>query len=300
MRSLTHETTDQISIEDIFSECEKISQRISQDVSIDETTKEQLLSYLNQLTEFELGRFFIKNQGALSGHWTYYIILGFTKSKTLHPLERQIIETIPSVLATRQRYHIFQSLLEKSIKSNTITCSIPCGVMADLLTLELPDTVENARFVGIDLDQVSLDLAQDLALSKGKAHRCNFFQENAWDLGRNHSNEFDLITTNGLNIYEADDDKVTDLYKALRCALKPGGKVIGSALSLPSEWHMSKIDVDALSLQKAIFIQILQATWSHFRSVGLTTHQLNLAGFTDVEIHWDDAHMFYTFEAFGV
>ena len=297
MKSLTHETSDKIALEDIFFECQNISQRLSQDRSIDELTKERLLTYLNQLKDFELGRFFIKNQGALSGYWTYYIILGFTEVPSLHPLEEAIITTAPSVLATRQRFHIFQSLLQKNIQSNTVTCSVPCGVMADLLTLDLPETVENIRFVGIDLDQVSLDLARDMAASKGKSQSCHFFRENAWDLASNHPAAFDLITTNGLNIYEADDDKVTALYRVLRTALKPGGKLIGSALSLPQEWAVSKINADALNLQRAIFIQILQATWSHFRSADQTTRQLNTAGFDAVEIHWDDAHLFYSFEA---
>lgn len=74
MKSLTHETPDKIALEDIFSECQIISERLSQDESIDESAKERLLAYLKQLTEFELGRFFIKNQGALSGHWTYFIL----------------------------------------------------------------------------------------------------------------------------------------------------------------------------------------------------------------------------------
>ncbi len=297
MKSLTHETTDIISLKDIFSECQNISQRLFEDESIDEPTKGKLLTYLNQLTKFELGRFFIKNHGALSGHWTYYIILGFTKAPSLHPLEEAIITTAPSVLATRQRFHIFQSLLQKNIQSNTVTCSVPCGVMADLLTLDLPEAVENVRFIGIDLDKASLDLARDMAINTGKMQYCQFFKENAWELGANHPAEFDLITTNGLNIYEADDNKVTDLYKALRAALKPNGKLIGSALSIPQEWDMSKIDTNALDLQRAIFIQILQATWSHFRSTSQTTQQLNTAGFDTVEIHWDDAHMFYSFEA---
>lgn len=169
--------------------------------------------------------------------------------------------------------------------------------MSDLLMLDLPETVENVHFIGIDLDQVSLDLAQDLAKAEGKRQSCQFFRENAWDLALNHSAEFDVITTNGLNIYEADDSKVADLYQAFCTALKPGGKLIGSALSRPQEWDMSKINVDALSLQRAIFVQILQATWSHFRSVDQTIQQLTGAGFESVEIHWDDARIFYSFEA---
>lgn len=284
-------------LKDIFREYQKISQRLSQDEHIDEPTKAQLSTYLTQLTEFELGRFLIKNQGALSGYWTYYIILGFTESPHLHPLEKTLITNAPVVLATRQRFHIFQSLLQKNIQSNTIICSVPCGVMADLLTLDLPKTVNNVRFIGIDLDQTSLDLAQSMAKTKDKNHLCQFFKENAWDLTLNHPKEFDVITTNGLNIYEANDNKVIDLYKAFYAALKPGGKLIGSALSDLKEWDMSKINVDTLQLQRAIFIQILQASWSHLRSVDQTKQQLKQAGFESVEIHWDDAHMFYSFEA---
>lgn len=297
MKSLTHETPDKIALEDIFSECQNISQRLSQDGSIDEPTKARLLNYLDQLKAFELGRFFIKNQGALSGYWTDYVILGYTEASSLHPLEQAIITTAPSILATRQRFHIFQSLLQKNIQSNAVVCSVPCGVMADLLTLDLPETVENVSFIGIDLDQTSLNLAQDMAKAKGKNQFCQFFIENAWDLALNHPAEFDLITTNGLNIYEADDDKVTDLYRAFCAALKPDGILIGSALSKADEWDMSKIDVDALNLQRAIFMQILQATWSHFRSVEQTIRQLQCAGFGAVEIYKDDANLFYSFKA---
>lgn len=84
MNSLTHDTPDKIALEDIFSECQNISLRLSQDERIDEPTKERLLTYLEQLKEFELGRFLIKNQGALSGYWTYYIILDYKKSPSLH------------------------------------------------------------------------------------------------------------------------------------------------------------------------------------------------------------------------
>jgi hypothetical protein len=156
------------------------------------------------------------------------------------------------------------------------------------------------RYIGIDLDQASFDLAQDMAKSKGKSQSCLFFKENAWELASNHLAEFDVITTNGLNIYEADNNKVTDLYREFCTALKFGGKLIGSALSLTQEWDMSKINKEDLNLEPAIFIQILQATWSHFRSVEQTTKQLNTAGFDFVEIHWDDAHMFYSFEAIQV
>ena len=60
---------------------------------------------------------------------------------------------------------------------------------------------------------------------------------------------------------------------------------------------MSKINRDALQLQRAIFLQILQATWSHFRPSAQTVSQLQTAGFDSVEIVWDKAKLFYTFLA---
>ena len=66
-----------------------------------------------------------------------------------------------------------------------------------------------------------------------------------------------------------------------------------------NEEARSKIDKDHLALQKDIFLTILQATWSNFRTSEQTIDQLIEAGFKeeDIEIHWDDAKMFYTFSA---
>ena len=60
---------------------------------------------------------------------------------------------------------------------------------------------------------------------------------------------------------------------------------------------MSKINIDELQFQRAIFLQILQATWSHFRLSAQTISQLKTAGFDSVEIFWDEAKLFYTFLA---
>lgn len=46
-----------------------------------------------------------------------------------------------------------------------------------------------------------------------------------------------------------------------------------------------------------LFVDILQATWSHFRSTETTIHQLEKAGFSDIEIHWDTAKIYYSFTA---
>lgn len=44
---------------------------------------------------------------------------------------------------------------------------------------------------------------------------------------------FHLIASNGLNIYEPEDDRVIQLYRGFHDALKPGGVLITSALTPP-------------------------------------------------------------------
>ena len=154
LHSLTHHNNDLVSKTDVIAECNKISQRLLTAFSSDET--ERLISLVWQLSEFELGRFLIKNQGALSGCWTYYIILGFTESKDLHPLEKMILTTAPTILATRERFHIFQSLLQQHIRSHATVCSIPCGMMADLLTLDIPEDVIVRRQLSLPVTRMLL------------------------------------------------------------------------------------------------------------------------------------------------
>jgi len=299
--SLTHTGSDKLSKDDILDKFNSISDRISKEFHSDQEKAAKLLLLLDELIDFELGRFFIKHDGALSGYWTYYIILGFNNTKVTNKLESFLLNKSPGVLATQERFHIFQELLHKNIKQNSVVCSIPCGVMADLLTLDLPEEISDVRFVGIDLDTAAFDLAKDFAKQKGILHQCEFFQKDAWELG--DENEYDIITSNGLNLYEKDDDRVTPLYRVFHKALKPGGKFIGSHLSCPptsgdkSEWDLSKIDMEALEVQKSLFMNILQATWANYRPSSQTKAQLEEANFEDIQFYWDKARMFYTFEA---
>lgn len=298
--SLTHQGEDFVSMSDIQEQLDAIKKRLQENSP---SQKNQvLLKILEQLSEFEFGRFLIKNSGAVSGYWTHYAIQGFKESLISSPLEDFILNKAPIVLATRERFKIFQSLLKENIKSHNIICSIPCGLMQDLQTLELSDEVMDVIFVGIDLDQNVLDQAKVLAEKNRVKYRCDFFQRDAWNL-KEFKNQFDIVTSNGLNLYEKDNDRVVELYKSFYETLRPGGKFIGSGLSCPpvmpekSEWDIAKINLKDLMLQKNIFSDILQSTWNHFRSSSESIAQLEKAGFTDIQIYWDTAKIFYTFEA---
>src|SRR5438105_15833464 len=143
---------DKLSKEQINSEIIAIKTRLSTQFEIEPQKLQNFLQILEDLSEFEFGRYLIKNQGALSSYWTWYVISGFRQYEITSPLEKFILEKSPAILATRERFGIFQKLLKKYITSNDVVCSIPCGTMADLLTLDLPETIQDIKFVGIDID----------------------------------------------------------------------------------------------------------------------------------------------------
>lgn len=298
--SLTHHSPDKLSKADISVEFQLIKNRLENEFKDNPAKKTELLQLLDALSEFALGRFLIKNK-SLSGYWTWYVIQGGNTDSMTSPVEKYLIERAPAILATRQRFALFQSLLIQFIQSDSIVCSLPCGMMADLLTLNLSAEISGVRFVGIDLDATAFVLAKALAKQLQVKVPCEFVQQDAWEL--NVKEKFDLITTNGLNIYEKEDGRVVTLYRTMWSALKKQGRLICSALTPPPsmtahcEWAMDKIDKNDLQTSMMIFKIILNATWSNFRSSEQTYDQLRQAGFDHIEIFWDEQKMFPTFLA---
>jgi len=254
---------------------------------------DQELEMLRQLEQFELGRFLLSNKG-LNGYWTSYLILHGLKEENLHPLEKWILESAPAVRATRERFHIFQRVLTKNLQDNITIASIPCGIMDDLTSLNTRD-FRNINYVGIDYDNHSIDLAKSNS-NAAQNVSVRFYQQDAWDL--KFDSEFDIITSNGLNIYEPDDDKVVSLYKNFYQSLKPNGVLITSFLTPPpsvseeSTWkNYSSADVIK---QKALFVDIIGVNWQAFRTEKQTREQLEKAGFSNIEFTYDSQGMFPT------
>lgn len=183
---------------------------------------EEELMLLKQLYEFDLGNFLFKNKG-LNGYWTSYIILHAPQRKLDHPLENWIIHEAPTVKATQERFKIFNHQLQKHLKSNMNLASIPCGLMDDLLRLDFSN-VENIKLIGIDLDEHSLTLAHENAANLGKNVMTSFLKKDAWNL--NIQERYDVLTSNGLNIYEPDDQKVVALYRQFLFLYSPLGNRI--------------------------------------------------------------------------
>lgn len=269
----------------------------------DATVKEQL-ELLEQLQQFDFGRFLLENRG-INGVWTRHMVL-YPKWKTkgnpnsvtnLTPLEYWLLEKAPTILATQERFTHFQNLLQEHLKSDMKLASVPCGMMDDLITLNFSE-VSNIKLVGIDLDIASLEGGKETAEKYHLQTQVTFLQKDAWQL--TNKNEFDIITSNGLNIYEPNDDKVLELYQKFHTALKPNGILITSFLTPPSalspnsSWAMEKINEKDLRQQKIIFSYILAAKWQTFRTEAQTIEQLKKAGFKDIKIIYDKYKMFPT------
>lgn len=249
----------------------------------EEISKKEMHQMLDQLLAHPVGKAVFMSKG-LNGENIQYFIGGAPEET--NPMIRWFCDRSPVVLATRERFGIFQKELQKRLKNNSHFSSIPCGIMNDLLGLDISE-ISNIHFTGIDLDPKSLALAAQNAEKKGLQKICNFAEADAWNLFA-FTNTFDLVTSNGLNIYVKEDAKVTDLYKELFKILKPGGTLITSFLVPPT-----LISEDATK-QRIILGTIIGIGWQNFRSEELTLAQLTEAGFINIEIIYDSQRMFPT------
>jgi hypothetical protein len=250
----------------------------------------QELTFLEELSEFDLGRFLIANQ-RLNGFWLSYMITDAPLKDLKNPLEYWLINHAPAAQATRERFHIFQDQLQKYATSGMTIASIPCGPMHNLMEPTLPQDI---KFVGVALDPESLNLSKESAEKYKKDTVSSFMQQDPWHLGV--SDSYDIISSNGLNIYEPDDAKVVDLYKQFFMALKSGGILITSFMTPPPEASKDSpwknFNQEDLLKQNAIFNDILQVKWQSFRTEAQVRTHLKEAGFDIVDVIYDKQGMF--------
>lgn len=280
-------------------------EKISQRGDLPHVSVERQLELLEQLAAFPLGRFLIEN-GGLNGEWTDVILMhphtaqgpGLdAEGRSLTELEDFLFNHAPTVRATQERFNIFRAEVQERLHDGAVVASVPCGVMSDLLSLDYSG-LKDISLVGADLDPDTLASARRAseAVAIGKSTR--FVEGDAWalDLGA----PVDLITSNGLNLYERDDDRVTDLYRKFHDNLKPGGVLVTSYLTfppgqaVPTEWQMDKLDLAAAMQQRIVFVDVLAATWTAYRSTETTIAQLKEAGFVDIEVKSGEAGIFPT------
>jgi len=253
------------------------------------TLKEQL-DILDQLSEFPLGRFILENKG-MNSAWIDYTLRP-PENGNLTPLEKFYLEEAPSTIATRESFYISQQIMQQNLCDGITITSIPCGVMANILTLDF-SKVKNVRLVGIDLDFGALVHANQLAEAKGLQNNLELLQHDAWDLDA--KSEYDMISSHGLNLYINDEEELISLYRKCCTSLKSGGLYVSSFLtpspheSPDSPWDMSKVDEEALRLQRVIFSDVAKVKWRHFYTYDQVADQLTRAGFHSIEFIPDKA-----------
>ncbi len=229
------------------------------------------------------------------GEFTKYMILATEDDGDNEVMKFLKFENV-LVCSTRARYNIFTRHLNYNLRSNMSVASVPCGLMEDLLTLNLQGK-KDVHFTGIDLDRNSLNLAADNAASKNLSDMCSFTHCNAWDL-HHMEGKFDIVTSNGLNIYEPSDEKVTDLYKQFNLILKRGGVLVTSFIVPPksasgeSLWNV--IDQANLNKSAALTSTIVGVAWSNYREEKITIKQFADAGFIDIVIEHESCNIFPT------
>ncbi|MCP5491589.1 MAG: class I SAM-dependent methyltransferase [Chlamydiales bacterium] len=258
------------------------------------------LDLLDQLCEFDLGKFLVE-RGGLDGCWTQYVVQYPEKKEafksTLGSLEAFLLNSAPTCLATQERFKIFKFKIQSFVKEGCHLASIPCGVMGDLLDLDFSN-IHEFSLTGIDLDPQSIALAKEYAIAKNIDKHCHFSVCDAWQV--NTEEKFDVIASNGLNIYELDDKKVVLLYRQFYDALNDNGILVTSFLTPPpipgklSEWKLSEVNQKDALLQKIIFADILCAKWQVYRTEAQTKEQLEEAGFQEIEVIHDRANLFPT------
>lgn len=275
-----------------------IRDRITAAGDLGHVTVAEQLDLLDQLADFPFGRFLICNRG-WNGYWTHHVVVhhGLTGRQTgadevgrpYTDLERKILD-FPLCRATQERFLHFRAALQARVREGVRMGSLPCGLMDDLFGLDFSG-VREFTLVGIDLDADSLRQAAINAEHRGLFAHAAFQREDGWDRG---DDELDVLTSSGLNIYEPDDARLVDLYRAFRHRIAKGGTLVTSFLTPADEHDLSAVDADALRLQRIVFDTIVGVRFNVQRSTEKSRALLEQARFEVVEIVYDQARMFPT------
>ena len=159
--------------------------------------------------------------------------------------------------------------------------------MDDLISIDWSLSVD-IHLTAVDLDETALEHVRTNHSELNPKISVSLEKADAWQLGV--ASRWDLITSNGLNIYVEDDSRCEDLYRSFANSLKPGGHLVVSFITPPESWKA--YNPEDISLQRFIFTQVLPVKWQCVRTETTTRLQLDSAGFDVVSIVYDGQGMF--------
>jgi len=165
----------------------------------------------------------------------------------------KILLNLPAVQATRNRRVCITKILSNEIQNNklkgktTRILDLACGAGRYLTDIAKIYPNERIEIVGVDLDNKSLELAKSLSERENITRdRIRFVKGNVFKLsvlkklGQQIEWRPNVIIASGLTVY-IDDDKVTDLLKAIMGGLDNNGLIlIDSQENNPSRKLMEK------------------------------------------------------------
>lgn len=281
---------------------EELKEKVRKRGDLPHVSISKQLEIIGELSSFPLGRFFIERKGA-NGFWTDYIVYypnaAKKRSPGVHPgsLEDFLLNRCPLSIATQERAQIFKNQLQSFLKDGMVLASIPCGMMRDLLSLNFSQ-ISDFSLIGVEVDVESISLAKNLAKEYGLEGQTRFIHQDAWTL--EFDTEIDLITSNGLNVYISDKNKVLELYRVFHRALKKNGRLVIGVLthppgsSEPGEWFLEGLSPKDVFLEKVLFQDILESKWRNFSSISQIYDDFSCVGFSQVEVIFDKHRIFPT------
>lgn len=266
-----------------------------------ESTIAEKTSLLEQLKDFKFGRSLIESK-QLTRYWRHFLLTyPFQERRVIQPkLFDEFINHFPISLAFQERYALFLQKIQTKIKNGAKLLSIPSGLMEDLAYLDYKH-IDNIHLIAWDNEQSTLDQAKGICQTRGLAQWLDCVCADPWSIDR--VNEFDVITSHGLTIYEINNEWVSDFYRKIHQALKPGGEFISAYVTPPPsqdaecEWDFQHINPAYLRKQNVVLFDVLKLAEINYRKSVETRKMLAQVGFRDIEFCYDKAKMFPSFIA---
>lgn len=273
-----------------------------------EAPREFLVSLAEEAARSEIGRFLLCSRGL---NWrttdllfdpVYHEALRAQERDRVLPLfDKLAFFIFPLFLATQERAGIHRKQTQAHLRNGAVLASLPCGRMRDLLTLDFT-SFAGVRLVGIDKDPEALQGARSFALETLAVTPLHGTVEyrlgDAMQAGMTtppSRDEFDLVTSSGLNIYLTDEQCVF-FYRHIYEAMKPGSRFITGHILPPAEYRWERINRGHWELQAVALTVLIGALWeSLVKPKEAVQGQLEAAGFRDVEILPDTQRIFPTF-----
>lgn len=259
----------------------------------DDASCKQKLAWLNKLSEFPFGRDLIFSR-TISSYWIDQLTnkenYKKRKSNYKNSVEKMIEEQSFLIASWREIHRKFIDFTQNHLKEAYVIASIPCGHMRDLFELDF-SKIRNYKLVGIDIDRKVVEEASILAKNYGLQAKVEFYCYDALNLP--FSNEFDIVSSCGLNIYLQNSFQIHLLYKNFFISLKEHGMALIHFFKPPpfvsstSSWKFERNEDKTTLFDSFLLQNILELPLSAYINETEMIKDMQHVGFEDIIINSD-------------